>query len=341
MASLTALYLITFCPILTTVQAASPVEYVGSISVNKPLGRIIADPVRPEVYGITADGDVVFIDCLGKTVQKVLSTGRTLRDIDVDSQGQSMYVLDNITGAYWNQQPAVYVLKYDLATQSAVNIKVVNAPMYQMALGRQDRWLGVGLNQWVSSYQVNSQTGAVVSSADGGFYGNTEWSAQTFVSTSNGNKLFHTEVGLSSISLMAYDTSTDTITKTQTRGVGSYTTEPVFINSTDSSLYVGDLRLDPQNIGTVLGLFPETIYAATGNDTLAFGKNFVYDPTWGTKLQTMPVSFDMMAIGNYDHYLYSFDPGTQKLYVMRVIPEPISAMLLAAGTLLLRRKRQN
>jgi hypothetical protein len=101
------------------------------------------------------------------------------------------------------------------------------------------------------------------------------------------------------------------------------------------------LRLDPQNIGSVLGLFPETIYAATGNDSLAFGTNFVYDPTWGTKLQSMPVSFNMMTIGDYDHYLYSFDPGTQKLHVMYVVPEPMSAIFLVFGTILLRRKRQN
>jgi len=338
---LTVFYFVIFFLGMQVVSAAQPIEYVGSVSVNEPLGRIVADPTKPEVYGITSTGDVVFIDCRGRTVQKVISTGRVLRDIDVDSQGRYMYVLDNVTGAYWNQPPAVYVLKYDLASQSAADIKLANAPMYQMALGRTNRWLGVGLNQWVSAYQVNSQTGALLSSADGGYYGSAEWNAQTFVSTSDGNRLFRTEIGISSIDLIAYDTSTDTITKINTRGVGSYSTEPVFINSTDSSLYVGDLRIDPGNISTVLGMFPETIYAATGDNSLAFGTGFVYDPVWGTRLQSMPVNFSMMAIGDNDQYLYSFDTASQKLHIMHVVPEPVSAILLGFGAIFIRRKRQN
>jgi hypothetical protein len=327
-----------FFPVLQTARATNPLEYVGSISVQAPLGRIVADPVRREVYGITATGDVVFINTASMTVQKTISTGRTLRDIDIDSTGQYIYTLDNVTGAYWNQPPATYVLKYDLATQTASDIKLVNAPMYQMALGRQNRFLGVSLNQWVSTYQVNSDTGAVLSTADGGYYGDTTWNPQTFVSTSNGNILFRTEIGISSIELMAYNTSTDSITKTQTREVGSYTTVPICLNTSDTSLYAGGTRYDPQNIGTVLGLYPETIYAATGDDTLAFGQNFVYDPKWGTKLQAMPVSYTMMSLGSNDGYLYAFDSGKQVLHVMKIVPEPVSALLLMAGTLFLRRK---
>jgi hypothetical protein len=332
---------IIFYLISASAWAADPVKYIGSIDVRAPLGRIIADPVRKEVYGITATGGVVFINTDSMAVQKTINTGRVLRDIDVDASGQYMYTLDNITGAYWDQPPAVYVLKYDLATQTAADIKLINAPMYQMALGRPNRFLGVGLNQWVSTYQVNSDTGTVLSTADGGYYGDTTWNAQTFISTGDGNKLFRTEIGISSIDLIAYDTSTDSITKINTRGVGSYSTVPICLNSSDTSLYVGGTRLDPQNINTVLGLFPETIYAATGDNTLAFGQNFVYDPKWGTKLQSMPVNFSMMAIGDYDQYLYSFDTASQKLHIMQVVPEPISAIFLGFGAIFIMRKRQN
>jgi DNA-binding beta-propeller fold protein YncE len=304
------------------------------------LGRIVADPVRAKVYGITGTGNVVFIDQQSMSVEKVFNTGRVLRDIDVDPSGSFMYVLDNVTGEYWNQPPAVYALEYDLNTQSHKRTFICQAPLYQMAIGRPHRLLGVGVNQWVSAYQLDSDTGLTLSSTGAGYYGSTEWQQQTFVSNSQGTKLFRTELGISSIELIAFDTSTDSITQIQSREVGSYSTEPVFINSTNTSLYVGDLRLNPDNINIVLGMFPENIYAATGNNNLAFGSNYYYDPTLGTKIDKMPVNLSMMTIGCYDRYLYAFDPGSNALHIM-AIPEPGTILLLATGALVfLRRKGQ-
>jgi len=322
-------------------RAGHYVQYVGAIDVPLPLGRIVADPLRPKVYGITGDGDVVFVDRTTMAVEKVSSTGRCLRDIDVDPAGGYLTVLDNITGEYWNQPPGVYVLTYDLETQNPSGIVMAQAPMYQMALGRPNRFLGVGLNQSVSAYQVDATTGARLSSCGAGYYGNTEWSTQTFVATSDGTGLFRTEVGISLIELKAFDTSTDTIAPEASRNVGSYSTKPVFINSSDSSLYAGDIRVDPANIHVTLRVYPESIYAATGDDALAFGVNGVYDPVWGTRLEDMPVHFSMMTIGEGDRYLYAFDTGSQRLHVMYVVPEPAALSLLALGTLaLLRRKRK-
>ena len=137
------------CAAGTEAQAGDYLEYVGAIPVGRPLGRIVGDPVRPKVYGMTGTGDVVFIDRTSMAVEKVTPTGRCLRDVDVDPAGRFLTVLDNITGEYWNQPPSVYVLTFDLATQAPSAIVMAQAPMYQMALGRPDRFVGVGLNQWV------------------------------------------------------------------------------------------------------------------------------------------------------------------------------------------------
>ena len=334
------LLLAAVCIPAAEARAGDYVEYMGTIHVGRPLGRVVADPTRPKVYGITGDGDVVFVDRTTMAVEKVSSTGRCLRDIDVDPAGDYLTVLDNITGEYWNQPPSVYILTYDLETQSPSAIVMAQAPMYQMALGRPNRFLGVGLNQWVSAYQVDATTGARLSSCGAGYYGSTEWGTQTFAATSDGTRLFRTELGISLIELKAFDTSTDTITAVASRGVGSYAAEPVFINSSDSSLYVGDIRVDPANIGVTLRMYPENIYAATGDDKLAFGVGGVYDPVWGTPLEDMPVHFSMMTIGEGDRYLYAFDPGSQQLHVMYVVPEPAALSLLALGGLVLLGRRR-
>jgi hypothetical protein len=140
--------------------------------------------------------------------------------------------------------------------------------------------------------------------------------------------------------LLAFDISTDTITGAGSRTVGSYTTEPVFINSTGSSLYVGDLRINPMNVSQVTGLFPENIYAATGNDTLAFGASGIYDPAWGTLLGTMPYNSTRMTIGDSDRYIYALDAAGSTIHVMRIVPEPAALPAVLGALILLARGKR-
>ena len=108
--------------------SAAMVQSVGAINVGQPLTRIVADPVRGKVYGFADNGDVVFMDRSTMSVTQTIHTGRALTDIDVAPDGSVMTVLDNVTRAYWGQPPAVYVLKYNLSTQSQSGITFVQSP---------------------------------------------------------------------------------------------------------------------------------------------------------------------------------------------------------------------
>lgn len=321
---------------------AADIAYEGFIDVGLDLKRIVADPIRQKVYGITETGDVAFINSSTMSVDRVISTGRVLRDIDITHDNSRLTVLDNVTGEYWNQPPATYLIEYLLDTQAQAGIKILQAPLYQMAHGRSNRVVGIQTNQWVNAYQVDATTGSVLSTAGAGYYGGTSWSGPNLFLTNNaGTRLYRTEIGISSIELIVFDTSTDNITQIDSRTVGSYSDEPVFLNSSETSLYVGDIRLNPNNIDQVLGAYPENILAATGDDTMAFGVNGVYDPLFGGLLAPMPTNarFPMMVIGNADRTLYTFDEQTQRLHVL-TIPEPGAVALIAiAVPLVLVRRR--
>lgn len=322
-------------------QADAILTYEGYIPVGQPLGRVVGDPVRGKIYGISTAGNVVFMDRASMSVQKTITTGRKLTDIDVAPDGSFMRVLDNVTNEYWNQPPATYVISYDLTTQLQSSQIIAQAPMYQMALGRTNRIVGVQWNQWVDGYQVNAATGSLLSTRSFGYYSGTTWNnPNTMVATSDGTRVFRTDVGISSIDLLALDASGDTLVSAGNRTVGSYNLEPVFINSSDSSLYVGDLRLNPWDISQVLGVYPENIIAATGDDQYAFGVNGVYDPASGATLGTLPVHYQMMTMGDKDRYLYAFDTSNQRLHVMRIVPEPTSLGLWVLGAWGLARRRR-
>jgi hypothetical protein len=325
---------------VATALAEDYVTYLGAIDVNQPLGRIVADPVRPKVYGVTGDGDVVFIDRTTWSVEKVVSTGRVLRDIDIHPSNDYLTVLDNVTGEYWDQPPAVYVLSFDLETQSPSGLVLAQAPLYQMAHGRPNRIVGVETNQFVPVHLVDATSGALLDSVSAGTYSSVEWEgADHFISNHDGTRVYRTELASSPNDLLVLDTSTDDISLIDSRSIGGFTSEPVFLNSTESSLYAGETRFDPDDINTVLGVFPEFIFAATGDDSLAFGATGVYDPAWGTHLQDMPVGYDMMVLGENERYLYTFDPVSQRLHVMSVIPEPGTLGLLVVGGAMVTRRR--
>lgn len=311
--------------------AAAPIALNGSLQLPKPLDRVVADPIRNKAYGFTEDGDVVFIDGATRTIEKTIPTGRKFTDIDVSPNGSFVTLLDNVTREYWNQPPATYLLKFDLASQSLLTTQLVSSPLFHMALGKPDRVAGVEVNQWVSVFHVNSATGAQLSSSGGGYFGSgsTDRHNVTLVATPDGTRMFRTDIGISSIDLLAFDISADVMAPLAGRGnVGSYATEPVFINSTGTSLYVGDIRIDPYSPASLLGLFPETIYAATGNDAFAFGRNSYYDPASGQNLGAMPVQSTFMSIGAHDQKLFALSDNRTTLHFMTVVPEP-NAMLIA------------
>jgi len=317
-------------------SAQDPLTYLGAIEVNLPLARIVADPVRPKVYGISDNGEIAFIDRLSWSVEKTISTGRVLRDIDIHPDNNYLTVLDNITGEYWNQPSSVYLIDYDLTTQSPSRIVFADAPLYQITHAQENRIVGVQLNQWVDIFQVDATTGERLSRTGAGYYGGTTWQdPNLFVANSDRTRLYRTDVGLSQIDLKVFDISTDTLVGIDSRAVGSYQNEPVFINSKATSLYVGDLRVNPDNIHQTLGAFPEHILAATGDDKFAFGVGGVYDPVWGDRLQDMPAGYSIMALGESEQYLYTFDRSTQQLHVMKIVPEPSTFGLLGMATLAL------
>ncbi len=316
-------------------RADSPLTYLGAIPVNQPLGRIVADPVRPKIYGITGDGNVVFIDRTTWSVEKVVPTGRLLRDIDIHSDNDHLTVLDNVTGEYWNQPPAVYAIDFDLTTQTATGITLLQAPLYQMAFGRPGRILGVETNQFVPVHLLDETTGGLIDSVQAGTYSNTEWEgANKFVANHDGTRLYRTELASNPNDLIVVDTSTDDLSLIDSRSIGGFTSEPVFLNSSETSLYVGETRFNPDNIDQVLGLFPEFIYAATSDDKFAFGADGIYDPVWGTRLGDMPAGYPMMDLGEGGSYLYTFDTSTQQLHVMVVAPEPATLATALVGVLL-------
>ena len=65
-------------------RAGDYLNYLGAISIDRPMVRFVANPTAPEAYGITEDGDVLFISRLSMSVENVVPLGGLLTDVDED-----------------------------------------------------------------------------------------------------------------------------------------------------------------------------------------------------------------------------------------------------------------
>ena len=80
---------------------------------------------------------------------------------------------------------------------------------------------------------------------------------------------------------------------------------------------------------------------ATADNTLAFGANSNYNPTFGTILGAMPINTTKMTLGESDHYLYAWDASTNRVHVFKIVLKPgASGLLLAASFCILFTRRR-
>ena len=309
------------------------VEYQGPFPVGLALGRVIGDPARPKVYGLSTAGHVVFMDLETRGIERFYATQRKLTDLDVDASGTRLYAVDNITGSPTDQPVDSYILVYDLETQTLIDELYVPAPLYQLALGPQGRAVGL---QWSqpqagAAYLVDLETGAVIQTVPNfvWYWGGRGWAGfpDHFAITNDGSRAYVYDVGLSAPSLRPAAVDSESLTPLPGFPIGisgdlNYNWfMPCAMNTSGTRLYADNRTRDPYNPERVYVINPfEWVWTASGDNRLAFGAFNVYDAPTGTPLEAIPLPFatDQIALSHFDTYLSAFDWGLRQMHVMKV-----------------------
>ncbi len=108
----------------------------------------------------------------------------------------------------------------------------------------------------------------------------------------------------------------------------------VVLATDGSAFYYGALQVDPLDVTHNLRVFPEKIYAATGD--IAFGNGNYYDARTGALLGSLGFQTTVYGLNPHDDDFWAYDAGTNTLRYFvpldHITISPSSATIIAGGS---------
>ncbi|HVT08992.1 MAG TPA: hypothetical protein VHO67_16145 [Polyangia bacterium] len=251
--------------------------------------KIIADPVRPRLYGIDpAKSVLVSVDsATGLTVEAaVIEYGA--RDVAVDAAGKYIYI--GHTG--------MAIEQIDAATLTLVKYIFAPRDTYQVVALSNGRIATIDPDQWTTATIIDSSTGAVVDSVYGSWEG-------ALAATADGKTLF---VGSSNPTdfVTRYDVSTGKLLSPVKGSSLPVASRGVVATPDGTSVYYAGSCLNGTNLSQLRYPQADKILSVSPNGHLATSATQVYRVSDGTMLTTIPSSCPVQAISPDSGTLYCY-----------------------------------
>lgn len=257
--------------------------------------KLIADPVRPRVYGLDADHQlVVAIDTASGLATGAIVVGSRPTDISVPASGGTLWISHEGVGALG---------RIDLATWQFSGFVPVPIDSERVA-ALADSWVAtIDLDQFTTPTLLNASTGAVVDSLPHRVY------EGALCATSDGKTLFIGESAVSSTQLARYDVTTGKLVKMATsNGSFSYPERAITCASDGSILFYGGSALEGTGL-TITYSQPDPILSMTPDARLAISATTVYRASDGTVLGSLPATLSVQAVSPDGQKLYAVGSG--------------------------------
>jgi DNA-binding beta-propeller fold protein YncE len=251
------------------------------------LTRLVADPVRPRLYGLdTTHGLVVAIDTGTLAPVGAIVVGATPSDLAVSASGAALYVGDLQANA---------VARIDLADFRFDRFIATPDVPYEVEALSGGRIATIDQDQWTSLTVLDETTGAVT------FHGGSYFQG-ALAATADGKALFLGESALSGSNVFRFDvtgTAPSQVAKsTFSNGYGfPYPARSVLTAPDGRTVYYAGYVLDGTNLTALLYQQADPVRAITTDGLLATSATRVYKLADGSALGTLPVSGAVQAAG--------------------------------------------
>ncbi len=261
--------------------------------------------------------------------------------ISITPSGRYVYAADyggeNI--GYGSPSGTSYVQRLDLLTNTwqtktaYIAGGIAATADDQFVLKSNDQWVTFTNNSW-----SQNPTAATPLNTSSGY-----WGPGYYPSVYSGNivydqitgRLIHGNSGESSQELQAFKIINDNFIRQE--GSGTYGTAQGFggsltLANDSSALYYGRLQVDPLDVSHNLHVFPETIYAATGD--FAFGNGDYYDAHTGLLLGSFGFHSTVYGLDKSGNNFWAFDSDNNTLHYFSTtapVPVPSAAWMFLSG----------
>jgi hypothetical protein len=285
---------------LTVGQTLGLREGVAGAIGGYRLSKIIADPVRPRLYGLDVERrQVVSIDRTTGAALRTVVVGSTPTDLEIDAAGTFIY-----TGHFDTYGFA------QIDAESFTFVKIIPSPQdsYDIAPLGGNRMVSIDMDQWNVPAIIDIGTGSVRSLAGPGP------SEGALFATTDGKALFIGESAVGGSEIRRYDVSGgEFVSGTSSysgAGSGFGAPERRVVGTPDgTSIYYAGYCLDGTNLQTKRYKQTDGILSVTPNGKLAISATKVYRVSDGTALATLPADCPVQAVSPDSSTVYCAGTG--------------------------------
>ncbi len=288
---------------------------VADITTSMNARQLIYSPSHHALIARNTASAIGLVDICSSAASTHFSNA-AFTDMSASPDGRYVYAADyggeNI--GYGTPAAPSYVHRLDLADGSwgvktayiAFQVQATSATTF--VLKSKDQWVSFTYNDWGTTSTAVTQKSSFYPSV---YFGDFRYDVRTA-------RLIHGNSNLSSQEVQAFKIVNDNFVKQE--GTGTYGSAsnygPNVTLATDGSvLYYGRLAVDALDVTHTLRVFPEVIYAATGD--IAFGNGKYYDAHTGALLGALGFSATAYALNpnGADFWAYDATAGLFRHYV--------------------------
>jgi hypothetical protein len=273
-------------------------EGVASAIGTYQLSKLVADPVRPRLYGLDAEKrQVVSIDRATGTALRTVVVGSTPTDLEIDPSGAFIY-----TG-HWDTYA---IAQIDAASFSFVKFIASPRASFDIAPLGSSRIASLDSDVWTMPALMDVASGALLDTLPWP----TKIMQGALFGTADGNAVFTGESQVSGSHITRYDVSGGEFVAGTTGDSGANVPARRVVGTPDgTSIYYGGHCLDGTNLQTRRYAQTDGILSVTPNGKLAISETKVYRVSDGAELATLPAACPIQAVSPDSSAVYCSGTG--------------------------------
>ncbi len=278
-----------------------------SIAVGTQIEKMMVDPNRPFIYAVDrVNNALLFINTDLGALTKTIDVGSSPVDLDINLDGDKLYIANfgstqiNVVDLNTQEIGFSFFVDPDIGTWDGNPYRIAALSNNRLAFTSEDQWNSIKI--------VNAETGVNLSN------GASIYRPNLFTNLA-GTVLYAAESGSSGSQVYRYNVdSGNSLNEVDESSSGS-AQRGSFITHDGQYIFFRKQKILANNLQSTLGTFPDNIYAANADGSIALGEDQYYNGENFAILGNLPVTSEVMASDPNEDIFYIYNAVSSSIVV--------------------------